>query len=87
MFTHEKKTILRSVSLVIVVLFAWNSLGIAHSSPEIPSNLKSKEKGHLPFLNGVMERVKAAASTTPIPESADAVLIRTKEWQIGRAHV
>ena len=59
-------------------------MGVVHSSPDTPSSLTSKEKANEPFLHGVMKRVKAA-STTPLPESADAVLIRTQEWQWHRS--
>jgi len=83
MSTHTKKAILRSISFGFLVILAWNGVGLAHDLHEIPSNLKGKEKTNLTFLHGVIERMQTS-SMVPAPESADAVLIRTKEWQWHR---
>ncbi len=36
-----------------------------------------------PFVESIGDRVRAA-STTPVPETADAVLVRTREWKWNR---
>ena len=83
MFKRIKKTIWRSVLIGSLVFLASGTLGITYSSSDIPLFPKVAKPGSQPFTYGVFKRVKAA-SPTSIPESADAVLIRTKEWQWHR---
>ena len=83
MFKRIKKTIWRSVLIGSLVFLTSGTLGITHSPEDIPLFAKVAKAGSQPFTYGVFERVKAA-STTSISESADAVLIRTKEWQWHR---
>jgi len=83
MVKRIKKTIWRSVLIGSLVFLASGTLGITYSSSDIPLFPKVAEADSQPFTYGVFKRVKAA-SPTSIPESADAVLIRTKEWQRHR---
>ena len=76
------KTILSSLLLGSWILLASGTLGVTHGSTQVALFPKITA-GSLSLTHGVIERIKAA-SATPLSEPADAVLIRTKEWQWHR---
>lgn len=76
------KTAGRSLLLSSLCLLTSGTLDFTHSSTEIPIFAKSIEANSPPFIKGVIERVKA--SSPPLSEPADAVLIRPQEWQWDR---
>jgi len=78
----NKKTILRALLLGSWILLASGTLGVTHGSTQVPLFPKITA-GSLSLTHGVIERIKAA-SAKPLSEPADAVLIRTKEWQWHR---
>ncbi len=77
------KTLCRYVLLSSLSLLASGALEITHSTPDISLNGNLTEAGRFIHTHGVIERIKAA-STTPLPEPADAVLIQMKEWHWQR---
>jgi hypothetical protein len=76
------KTILSSLLLGSWILLASGTLGVTHGSTQVALFPKITA-GSLSLTHGVIERIKAA-SAKPLSEPADAVLIRTKEWQWHR---
>lgn len=77
------KTLCRGILLGTLGFFASGTLGITHSSADISHNPSIATAGSTTLMDGVIERLKSA-STAPLPEPADAVLIRMKEWQWHR---
>lgn len=66
-----------------VVLLAWGGVGLPVGATETPTNQQAAGAGSPTFTQRVMERMKVA-SYSPPSETADAVLIRTKEWKWNR---
>ncbi len=73
----------RSVLLSSFLLLTSGNLNSAQSSPESPVDLNIIEDHNLPITDGFMKRVRAASTTSPA-DPADAVLIRSREWQWHR---
>lgn len=68
----------------MVVLLAVSLMGASLGGPNVCAEQASPTPFSLhQFTHGVMTRLKAA-SNTPVPEPADAVLIQTKEWKWNR---
>jgi hypothetical protein len=78
----KEMSILSRLLLGSLLLLASGTLGITHSLADI-SHTPKTAAGSTTIFDGVIERLKSA-STAPLPEPADAVLIRRKEWQWHR---
>ncbi len=78
----KEMSILSRLLLGSLLLLASGTLGITHSLANI-SHTPKTAAGSTTIFDGVIERLKSA-STAPLPEPADAVLIRMKEWQWHR---
>jgi len=74
----------RRLSLGAIVLLALSPMGTSLGSPNVigeqASNTSSSRQL---FTHGVIDRI-TAESKTPVPETADAILIREKEWKWNR---
>ncbi|WP_447971355.1 alginate export family protein [Nitrospira sp. M1] len=64
-------------------VFLWSVTGIAEASSELTTQHKRLEAVESSLFQGTMERVQSTSQSSLL-ESADAVLIRTKEWQWNR---
>jgi hypothetical protein len=79
----KKKDILRVLLLGSLLLFTAGHLEFTHGSTGISHLSIMAEAGSTPLMDGVIERLKST-SMAPLPEPADAMLIRMKEWQWHR---
>ena len=66
-----------------LLLLTFGTMGTAIGATETPPYKRANAVGSSAFIHRVMERINAA-SKTPLPETADAVLIRSKEWKWNR---
>ena len=82
--TSEGCSVCRILLVATVVLLSWGTQGMAlGSTGRVATQEFSAPSKYSQFTHGVLERVQAA-SKIQMPETADAVLIRTKEWKWNR---
>jgi len=65
------------------LLLTFGTLETSIGTTETPPYKWENAVGSSAFIHGVMEGI-SLASKTPLPETADAVLIRSKEWKWNR---
>jgi len=80
---RARKEVWKNVLLGSLLLLTFGTMGTAIGATETPPYKRANAVGSSAFIHRVMERINAA-SKTPLPETADAVLIRSKEWKWNR---
>lgn len=82
--TWKRNSACKYVLFAIILSLSWATLGLAlGSTNRVVTQEFSTSSKFNQFSHGVLERLQAA-SKNRIPESADAVLNRTKEWKWNR---
>jgi hypothetical protein len=80
---RARKEVWKNVLLGNLLLLTFGTMGTAIGATETPPYKRANAVGSSAFIHRVMEQINAA-SKTPLPETADAVLIRSKEWKWNR---
>jgi len=79
----ERKRNFPCFVLAGILWFSLSGLGMLTGPQDVLAGLEATEVETSTFMQGVWKRMQTA-SKTELPDSADAVLIRSKEWQWNR---